>query len=103
MLFRSLIAYLEVALANTGRFGGRVAALFLDVDRFKVVNDSLGHDVGDRLLVEVAARLVHCVRPGDTVGRFGGDEFTVLLEDVGSLDAAITVAERMLMSQRSRE
>jgi diguanylate cyclase (GGDEF)-like protein/PAS domain S-box-containing protein len=87
---------LERARGVSARDARVDAVLFCDVDRFKVVNDSLGHDVGDRLLVEVAARLVHCVRPGDTVGRFGGDEFTVLLEDVGSVSAAIGVAERII-------
>ncbi len=72
------------------------AVLFCDVDRFKLVNDSLGHEIGDRLLVEVAARLLGCVRPGDMVGRFGGDEFTVLLEDIGSAGRAIAVAERII-------
>jgi diguanylate cyclase (GGDEF)-like protein/PAS domain S-box-containing protein len=71
------------------------AVLFLDLDRFKVVNDSLGHLVGDKLLVAFAGRLLQCVRPGDTVARLGGDEFTVLLEDISDESDATRVAERI--------
>ena len=70
--------------------------LFLDLDRFKVVNDSLGHQVGDQLLQAVALRLDAALRPGDTVARMGGDEFTVLLEDVADAREATVVAERVL-------
>src|SRR5215217_4902221 len=72
------------------------AVLFLDLDRFKIVNDSLGHLVGDHLLVEVARRLESALRPGDTVARLGGDEFTVLLEDLADREEAELVAHRML-------
>ncbi len=71
------------------------AVLFLDLDRFKVVNDSLGHMVGDALLVAVGRRLIGCVRPRDTVARLGGDEFAVLLEEVDGLPAAVRVVERI--------
>jgi len=71
------------------------AVVFLDVDRFKLVNDSLGHSVGDRLLVELSSALKTAVRPGDTVARLGGDEFTILLEDMEDRQEAITVAERI--------
>jgi diguanylate cyclase (GGDEF)-like protein/PAS domain S-box-containing protein len=71
------------------------AVLFLDLDRFKVINDSLGHMVGDQLLVGIARRLEICLRPGDTVARLGGDEFTVLLEDLMSVTEAIEVADRL--------
>ncbi len=71
------------------------AVLFLDLDRFKVINDSLGHTIGDHLLVGIARRLEAALRPGDTVARLGGDEFTILLEDVRDLDEALQVAERL--------
>ena len=71
------------------------AVLFLDLDRFKVINDSLGHLLGDQLLVAIAGRLLQCVRPGDTVARLGGDEFTVLLEDISDESDATRVAERI--------
>lgn len=73
----------------------RLAVLFLDVDRFKLVNDSLGHTAGDDLLKAIARRLEGCLRPGDTVARFGGDEFTMLLEDIGHAGQATRVAERV--------
>ncbi len=73
----------------------RYACLLFDVDRFKTVNDSLGHFEGDRLLVEVARRLLACVRPGDTVARLGGDEFSVLLEDFTTDDEPGNVAARI--------
>jgi diguanylate cyclase (GGDEF)-like protein/PAS domain S-box-containing protein len=71
------------------------AVLFLDLDRFKIINDSLGHMVGDQLLVGIARRLEICLRPGDTVARLGGDEFTVLLEDLMNVSEAIDVADRL--------
>lgn len=71
------------------------AVLFLDLDRFKVINDSLGHVVGDQLLKQVASRLSSCVRAGDTVARLGGDEFVILLEDIAGLHEAIEVAQRI--------
>jgi len=71
------------------------AVLFLDIDRFKVINDSLGHMAGDRLLVNVARRLEVSLRPGDSVARLGGDEFTVLLDDIKDISDATTVAERI--------
>lgn len=71
------------------------AVLYLDVDRFKGVNDGLGHQAGDELLIEIARRLDRCVRPVDTLARLGGDEFTVLLEDIGSEADATLVADRI--------
>ncbi|HEY9699006.1 MAG TPA: EAL domain-containing protein [Trichocoleus sp.] len=71
------------------------AVLFIDLDRFKVINDSLGHMVGDQLLIAIARRLAHCLRPSDTVARLGGDEFVILLEDIKDTAAVAIVAERI--------
>ena len=71
------------------------AVLFLDLDRFKVVNDSLSHDAGDQLLVQVARRLRGCLRPDDTVARLGGDEFVMLFEDIPNVNDGLTVADRI--------
>jgi diguanylate cyclase (GGDEF)-like protein/PAS domain S-box-containing protein len=84
------------ALARARRGDGQAAVLFVDLDDFKIVNDSLGHESGDRLLAQVAERLRSCVRPGDTVARLFGDEFAVLLESPTAGDEAQRVAARVL-------
>ena len=84
------------ALAARGRRPGTTAVVLLDIDQFKVVNDSLGHDAGDELLLAVAPRLVTAVRPGDTVGRLGGDEFVVVCEGVSEAAGASAVAARIV-------
>jgi diguanylate cyclase (GGDEF)-like protein/PAS domain S-box-containing protein len=76
------------------------AVLFLDIDRFKVVNDSLGHLVGDELLMTVSRRLEACMREGDAIARLGGDEFTILLNDLGNVAQASAIAERILQTLR---
>ena len=91
---------LERAIGRSQRQGGNsgsylFAVLFLDLDRFKVINDSLGHLIGDQLLIAIARRLEACLRPGDLVARLGGDEFTILLENITDPNEATLVAEQI--------
>ena len=95
LLFRDRIS---VALAHARRSRRAVAVMFLDLDHFKLVNDTLGHTVGDGLLQAVAERLVGCVRAEDTVARMGGDEFTILISDIAETRSAATVAQKVLES-----
>jgi diguanylate cyclase (GGDEF)-like protein/PAS domain S-box-containing protein len=91
---------LTVALSHAQRNGSRLSVLFLDLDRFKVINDSLGHNIGDQLLQAVAARVQSCVRESDTVARLGGDEFTLLLPNLSRSDDAAPVAQKLLEAVR---
>lgn len=86
---------LQHALQRAQRHNGAVGVLFLDLDGFKEVNDGLGHELGDDLLVKAARRLEECLRPEDTIARLGGDEFTILLEDIVDVTDALHVAERI--------
>ncbi|HUW98986.1 MAG TPA: EAL domain-containing protein [Acidiferrobacter sp.] len=92
------INHLEQALPRAYWHKRAVAVLFLDLDRFKFVNDTLGHDTGDRLLRAASARLLTCVRETDTVARLGGDEFAILLDEVASLDDVAPIARKLLES-----
>lgn len=92
------IQTLRQALGRAERLGKSLAVLFIDLDQFKQINDTMGHDAGDMLIMNVAQRIVHAVRKNDTVARLGGDEFTVLLEDMKSNQDPTRVAENILTS-----
>jgi diguanylate cyclase len=95
-----LIDRIDHALTRASRHGESLAVLYLDLDGFKRINDTLGHQAGDALLVEVARRITAVVRPADTVGRLGGDEFVVLCENI-NIDEAARVAERLISTVES--
>jgi diguanylate cyclase (GGDEF)-like protein len=91
----ALLDHFDLAVALAARHDQHVALLFLDLDRFKHVNDTFGHSVGDKLLQQVAARLLACLRASDTACRYGGDEFIVLLPELDGTDGAVVVADNI--------
>ena len=86
---------MQLALARVRRDQVRLSLLYIDLDKFKEVNDTFGHGTGDLLLQKVARRLEECVRAGDTVARFGGDEFVVLLENIGLPEHTALIMEKI--------
>ncbi len=88
-------------LNRSGGRPGKCAVLFLDLDRFKAVNDSLGHGLGDALLIEIAHRLTRCTRPQDTLARIGGDEFALIIDGADDLVTAVNIAERIIEALRT--
>ncbi len=92
---------LGLSMSQAERNNQKLAVMFIDLDRFKVVNDSLGHAMGDRLLQAVTQRLEGCLRQGDTLSRFGGDEFTLLLPEIRNTDDARTIARKLMEALKS--
>jgi diguanylate cyclase (GGDEF)-like protein len=97
---RLLLDRLNQALAHAERHQRSLAVMFMDIDHFKNINDTLGHDVGDELLRVVAARLNTCVRSEDTIARQGGDEFVIVLSEISNPQNAATVAEKIIATMR---
>jgi diguanylate cyclase (GGDEF)-like protein/PAS domain S-box-containing protein len=95
------LSRLKDALIRSGRTKTQVAVMFVDLDNFKIINDSLGHSLGDQLLVAIAGRLQKCLRAGDTAARFGGDEFALIIDSIESPNHLIHVAERIIDSLRA--
>ena len=95
-------ANLEQAIESAKRHTQKVALLFLDVDRFKYINDTLGHDIGDKLLIEFSKRLKNCVRAEDTVARLGGDEFTIVLTEIEHSEDAYLIADKIVKEIRKQ-
>ncbi len=93
---RSLMEHLEHAISRAGRQGKGLAVLFLDLDKFKTINDTLGHDVGDGLLIKVANRITECVRDSDVVARLGGDEFVILMEGLNAYTDAAELSRKIV-------
>jgi len=93
IMFSQLV---NIAIANARRYNRRFAVLFVDLDHFKVVNDTLGHEAGDKLLQEIAARFTACLRASDVIARLGGDEFVVLLAEVADADQIAVAAHKLL-------
>lgn len=87
---------LEHAMARAERETRKLAVLFLDLDDFKKINDSMGHDIGDKILNQIAIRLKATVRKGDTLARYGGDEFIVVMEEIDTNDDAASLAEKLI-------
>ena len=92
---------LEDAVSRANRLNTKIAVLFLDLDEFKIVNDTLGHNIGDKLLIEVANNLVNVMRRNDLLARIGGDEFNVLIEDLDSVIVAEEIAEKLLLQLKT--
>ncbi|MDO6441062.1 MULTISPECIES: EAL domain-containing protein [unclassified Marinobacter] len=92
---------LELAITHARRGGQQLAVMFLDLDRFKIINDTLGHAMGDRLLQAVTQRLESCIRKGDTLSRFGGDEFTLLLPSVHGHEDASQIAKKLIKTLKA--
>jgi diguanylate cyclase (GGDEF)-like protein len=93
---RFLLDRLALGLSQAKRHQRSLALMFLDLDHFKTINDTLGHVVGDELLKEIARRLVECIRTGDTISRQGGDEFVILLTEISHPSDASNVAEKII-------
>jgi diguanylate cyclase (GGDEF)-like protein len=92
--------HLRTAIARAERFDSKVGLLFLDIDNFKLINDSLGHDIGDQLLQQVANRLLDVIREGDIVCRLGGDEFAIIVHDIETETSLAVLAQRILDNLR---